>query len=159
MIRWGCLVGGPLIAVACYALLPAAYRDAHDNLVPFDTAGRATLSVMAWMALWWLSEAIDISATALLPLALFPLLGVGGIGTIAAPYANPLIFLFMGGFLLALSMQRWGLDRRIALLTLRIVGSRPGSMVAGRTHDASGSWVTRASVTHLRKTKLVWQSS
>ena len=52
-------------------------------------------------------------------------------GDAAAPYADKLIFLFMGGFILALSMQRWGMDRRIALITLRLVGTRPASMVAG----------------------------
>src|SRR5690606_14479964 len=77
------------------------------------------------------SEAIDISATALLPIALFPLLGVATIGEATAPYARDLVFLFLGGFLLALAMQRWGLDRRIALSTLRLVGTRPAGMIGG----------------------------
>ncbi len=83
------------------------------------------------MAIWWLTEAIDISATALLPLAAFPTFGVASMRDTAAPYAHPLIFLFMGGFLLALSMQRWQLDRRIALLTLSFVGTRPTRMIGG----------------------------
>jgi sodium-dependent dicarboxylate transporter 2/3/5 len=86
---------------------------------------------MVWMAVWWLTEAIPISATALLPLVVFPLFGAATMEKAAAPYADPLIFLFMGGFLIALSMQRWGLDRRIALNTLRLVGTRPTHMIAG----------------------------
>ena len=86
---------------------------------------------MVWMATWWLTEAIDISATALLPLVLLPLFGAASMKQATQPYAHPLIFLFMGGFLIALSMRRWGLDKRVALNTLRLVGTRPANMVAG----------------------------
>ncbi|MCA9506429.1 MAG: DASS family sodium-coupled anion symporter, partial [Myxococcales bacterium] len=96
-----------------------------------DPAGRATAAVALWMAIWWLGESIPIHATALLPLALFPLLGVATPVEAAAPYAHPLIFLFMGGFMLALAMQRSGLHRRFALATLAAVGDRPANMVAG----------------------------
>lgn len=131
-LRWAGLFAGPLLAVLCYALLPAEYRPAPGrDPVAFTAAGRVTLAVMAWMAVWWLTEAIDISATALLPLVLLPALRALGIDDAARPYAHPLIFLFLGGFLLALAMQRWGLDRRIALVTLRLVGDRPMGIVAG----------------------------
>ena len=83
------------------------------------------------MAVWWLTEATDLAATALLPLVMLPLFGAATIRAAAAPYANELIFLFMGGFLLSLSMQRWGLHRRIALSTLRLVGTRPTRVVGG----------------------------
>ncbi len=129
-IQWAGLVAGPLLAGLCYLLLPAEYT-AEGQAVEFSPAGRATLAVMVWMATWWLSEAIHISATALLPLVLFPALGVATIDAAAAPYANPLIYLFFGGFMLALSMQRWGLDKRIALLTLRLVGTHPLGMIFG----------------------------
>jgi sodium-dependent dicarboxylate transporter 2/3/5 len=94
-------------------------------------AGPATAAIAVWMATWWLTEALPIYATALLPLALFPLAGVGTIRETAAPYAHELIFLFMGGFMLALAMQRSGLHRRFALMTLRLVGDRPRNMVGG----------------------------
>ncbi len=129
--QWIGLLGGPVLAVIVYALLPASYADAAGEMVAFNTAGRATLAVMTLMAVWWLTEAIDISATALLPIALFPLLGVADIKATTSPYGSDIIFLFMGGFLLALSMQRWGLDKRIALITLRLVGTRPPMMIAG----------------------------
>ncbi len=125
------LIAGPLLAGVCYLLLPESYSDATGTLIEFTTPGRVTLAVMTWMAVWWLTEAIDISATALLPIALLPTLGAATIGEATAPFADKLIFLFLGGFLLALSMQRWGLDRRIALITLRFTGDRPASIVAG----------------------------
>jgi sodium-dependent dicarboxylate transporter 2/3/5 len=130
-IQWAGLLGGPLLAALCYVLLPTEYTGESEQPVLFSAAGRATLAVMTWMAVWWLTEAIHISATALLPLVLFPMFGIATIADAAAPYANPLIFLFFGGFMLALSMQRWGLDRRIALMTLRMAGPQPIAMIAG----------------------------
>ncbi len=139
VIQLSGLVGGPAGAVILFLLLPERFVDAGGSEAAFTAAGRATLAVMLWLAVWWLTEAIDIAATALLPLAAFPIIGITGAGKsaaaamkeAAAPYADPLIFLFLGGFLLALSMQRWGLGKRIALLTLRLVGTKPANMVGG----------------------------
>ena len=75
------------------------------------------------MAILWITEAIPIPATGLLPLALFPLLGVGSIEETAAAYANPILFVLLGGFLLAASMERWGLHRRLALSMIRRTGT------------------------------------
>ena len=90
-----------------------------------------TAAVGSLMAVWWITEALPISATALVPLVLFPLLGIADIDGAAAPYANPLIFLFMGGFLLAQAMQAWRLHRRVALGIVQWVGTRPGSIIIG----------------------------
>lgn len=75
---------------------------------------KATAAIAVLMGVWWMTEAIPLAATALVPLAAFPLLGVGTIQQASAPYASPTIFLFMGGFVLALAMQRWKLHRRTA---------------------------------------------
>jgi sodium-dependent dicarboxylate transporter 2/3/5 len=99
----------------------------------------AGLGAAAWrvaaagvlMATWWVTEAIPIPATALLPLALFPLLGVADIRDAAAPFANPIIYLFLGGFLIARAMDATGLPRRIALSSIRLLGARPRSIIAG----------------------------
>ncbi|MDQ7040707.1 MAG: DASS family sodium-coupled anion symporter [Rhodothermus sp.] len=90
-----------------------------------------TAAVSLWMAVWWITEAIPIPATALLPIVLYPVLGIRTIGEATAPYAHPIIFLFMGGFLLAQAMQRWRLHRRLALHLIRRIGTRPARLVLG----------------------------
>ncbi|HEX6200800.1 MAG TPA: DASS family sodium-coupled anion symporter [Thermoanaerobaculia bacterium] len=112
--------------LAVFALLLAL--PAPEGL---SAAGWRAAAVGALMAVWWMSEALPIAATALLPIALFPLLGVAPVDDAASPYANPLIFLFLGGFLIALGMQRWDLHRRIALTIIRAVGTRPRRIVGG----------------------------
>lgn len=125
------LVAGPLAGLVVAFSLPDAYPDAAGAMVPFTAAGRATAAIAVWMATWWLTEAIAIYATALIPLVALPLAGAASMKAAAAPYAHELIFLFMGGFLLALSMERWGLHRRIALTTLRLVGDSATRIVGG----------------------------
>lgn len=93
--------------------------------------GWRTAGVAALMAVWWICEPIPIPATSLLPMALFPLLGIVDMRGAAAPYAHPIIYLFFGGFLLALAMERWGLHRRIALGLIGVMGTRPTRIVAG----------------------------
>jgi sodium-dependent dicarboxylate transporter 2/3/5 len=117
----------------------------------------ATLSSEGWrvaavgvlMAVFWVSEALPLPVTALLPLALFPLLGVAGIKAAAAPYANPVIFLFMGGFVVALAMERWQLHERIALFVLRFVGDRMDYLVGGFmvATAALSMWVSNTATT------------
>ena len=99
---------------------------------------RLTAATAVLMAIWWMTEAVPIPATALLPLIIFPVLvpaeesdGGVSVDTIGASYGNNVIFLFMGGFMLALAMQRWNLHRRIALLVLSLMGSKPAALIAG----------------------------
>lgn len=91
----------------------------------------ACVGLALLMATWWSTEAIPIPATSLLPLALVPALGIGGMSETAASYANPIIYLFLGGFLLGIAMQRWNLHRRIALHVLRLVGHKPCQQIGG----------------------------
>jgi len=90
-----------------------------------------TAAVGCLMIIWWVTEAIPIPVTALLPLLLLPILGVNNIKDAAVPYANPLIFLFMGGFILALTLERWDLHRRIALHIIVRVGTGPRTLIFG----------------------------
>lgn len=89
----------------------------------------AALGVL--MATWWISEAIPIPVTGLMPIVALPLLGVASIGQATAAYANPLIYLFLGGFMIALAMQRWQLHRRIALAIIAMVGTSPRAIILG----------------------------
>jgi len=124
------LLAGPLLAVLVYFALPHG-----DSLL--SHAGKSTAAIGTLMAVWWMTEAVPLEATSLLPLVLLPLLGVYGIGKegafqkAATPYANSSIFLFLGGFLIALAVERWGLHRRVALLTVLVVGTQPIRIVAG----------------------------
>lgn len=90
-----------------------------------------TLALAWWMACWWLTEAVPISVTALLPILLIPLLGVSPIKTAAAPYAHPLVMLFMGGFIIGIAMQRHQLHRRIALHIVHRAGHSDVLLVGG----------------------------
>lgn len=94
-------------------------------------AAWGTTAVAALMAIWWITEVIPIAATALLPIALFPLLDVMPVADAAAPFANPIIYLFMGGFMLALALEKCGLHRRIAMGIISRVGTRPANLIAG----------------------------
>lgn len=96
-----------------------------------DLTAWKTAAVGALMAVWWITEAIPIAATALVPLVLFPVLGIADIDAAARPYANPLIFLFLGGFIIAQAMQVWRLHRRIALGIVNWVGVNPSSIIVG----------------------------
>jgi solute carrier family 13 (sodium-dependent dicarboxylate transporter), member 2/3/5 len=112
-------------------------------------AGWSTAAVAMLMAIWWITEVVPISVTALIPLLLFPIMGIADIGQTAVPYANPMIFLFMGGFILAISMQEWGLHRRVALNIIKIVGSRPLSIIAGFMISTAimSMWVSNTAAT------------
>jgi len=131
LIRRVGLVAGPVLALVCYLALPSEFADGTGKVVPFLHPGRATLAMLVWMALWWMTEAVDIEVTALLPIVAFPLAGIMSIEEAAAPYSSSVVYLFLGGFVLALAIQRCGLDRRIAFLTLRLVGTTPGRLVGG----------------------------
>lgn len=114
---------GPLLALAVYFLLP------EDPALTADA--RSVAAVATLIAIWWMTEALPLAVTSLLPLVLLPLTGAVQVSAAAAPYASPIVFLFMGGFVIALSLQRWNLHRRIALLVLRAVGTKPRTIVLG----------------------------
>ncbi len=116
------LFGGPLVAAAMLLAGPPG---------ELSIAAWQVAALTALMATWWVTEAVPLAATALLPAIALPLLGVQSPEAAMAPYANPMIFLFLGGFLIAMAIQRWGLHRRIALLILAATGGRDDLLVAG----------------------------
>jgi sodium-dependent dicarboxylate transporter 2/3/5 len=88
-------------------------------------------AIAALMAVWWITEAVPLAATSLIPLILFPLFGLLEADEIASSYINSIIFLFLGGFMIALSMERWGLHKRIALRIITLFGGSPVSIIIG----------------------------
>lgn len=110
---------------------------------------RVVAAVATLMAIWWMTEAIPLSVTSLLPIILFPLLTNRTVAEATAPYANPIVFLFLGGFLLAIAMQKVNLHRRIALLTLRAVGTHPRQIILGMMISTAflSMWVSNTATT------------
>ena len=107
------------------------------------------LGVAAIMATWWVSEAAPLAVTSLLPLVLIPSLGIAGAPEAAAPYANHLVYLFLGGFMIAQAMQRWSLHRRIALRVVLAIGTSPRRIVLGFMGAAAflSMWVSNTATT------------
>lgn len=116
------LVVGALVLLATLVLPPPA---------GLPIAGWRTLGLALMMAIWWSTEPVPMGATALLPPILMPLLGIADIAAATAPYANPLVFLFLGGFLLAAGVKRWGLHRRLAFWAVQAIGTEPRRLVLG----------------------------
>ncbi|MCH7822906.1 MAG: SLC13/DASS family transporter [Proteobacteria bacterium] len=114
-----------------------------------SAAGWTTAAIGVLMATWWATEAVPIAVTALLPLVVFPLLGIASIQDTAAPYSNKVIYLFLGGFIVAFAMQRWDLHRRIALNVLQVAGGNGRSLVGGfmLTSAIISMWVMNTSTT------------
>jgi sodium-dependent dicarboxylate transporter 2/3/5 len=117
----GLILGAVLFAFVLAVPTPA-------GMTP-QTAKAAAVALL--MATWWITEAIPIPATALLPLALYPLLGVMDTRVTARAYGDHNVFLFMGGFFIAMAMQKWNLHRRIALHIVSLVGEGPRTIVLG----------------------------
>ena len=108
-----------------------------------------TAAIFLLMGAWWATEAVPVAVTALVPLALFPLLGIVDIQAAANPYANKTIYLFFGGFLIATAIQKWDLHKRIALFVLENAGSNGASLILGFMLTAAliSMWVMNTATT------------
>lgn len=116
------LIAGPLLFILLM------YLPNPDSL---DPQAWKVISTATWMIVWWITEAVPIPVTALLPMTMLPLLGVFSITESTATYANPIIFLFMGGFLIALAMEKWNLHKRIALTLIKMTGTHANGIILG----------------------------
>lgn len=134
------LILGPALALGLQLLPPP------DGLTP--EAWRV-VSLAALMVAWWVTEAIPISATALLPIAALPLIGAATIKEATAPYADQIVFLFIGGFILAACVERWRLHERIALSIASTAGGRPAALVGGfmLASCAISMWISNTATT------------
>lgn len=134
------LLLGPLVAICLLFLSPPEH---------LSQAGWATAAIGIWMAIWWSTEAVPVAVTALLPLVTFELLGILDLKAAAAPYANPTIYLFMGGFIIATAMQKCGLHRRIAFFILSFVSAGARSIILGFMVVSAllSMWMTNTSTT------------
>lgn len=119
--RIGILLG-PLLFLLIYLVVPVTF---------ISPSAYKVMAIAAWMICWWVTEAVPFPVTALLPLMLFPLLGIMPITQSAMPYANPIIFLFLGGFFLALALEKHRLHERIALTLIRVTGTSGNGIILG----------------------------
>ncbi|GAA6800723.1 SLC13 family permease [Helicobacter pylori] len=129
------LIGGVLIALIIYYALNAQLPHIVEEIPKLNSLNYKAMPIVAGVAvlmgIWWMTEAIDLPATALLPLVLFGVFSVDQFSSVSSSYASPIIFLFMGGFILALSMQKWNLHTRIALSIILLVGTSPRRLILG----------------------------
>ncbi len=115
------LLSGPLLFALTLLLNPFGLDDSANKV----------MACALLMISWWISEALPMPAVALIPLVLFPLMGIAKISEAAAPYANEVVFLFMGGFMIGLGIEKWNLHRRIALSIVQFTGTNGNQIILG----------------------------
>ena len=121
-LYWASLLAGPLVLFLTLVTPPPEGMPQNA----WYMVGIATM-----MAIWWVSEVVPIPVTSLLPIVLVPVLGIASVGQTTAPFAHPTIYLFFGGFMLGMAMERWNLHKRIALHIMLRTGVRPDRQIAG----------------------------
>jgi len=134
------LIAGPVLGLAVL-LAPVP-----DGLTP---DAWTVVALAAWMASWWATEAIPVPATSLLPIIVLPLAGVSGLADATRPFAEPVIFLLLGGFIMAMAMQKWNLHTRIALNIVARSGEHPAGLILGFMVAAAllSMWISNTATT------------
>ncbi len=140
MIKQLKILAGPLLGLLVYFLFPEVDASQYisedfkgtlpQNLAESNIMAKAA-GVATWIAVWWILEAVNIYYTALLPVFVFPFLGVMPVTEVAPLYMKEVIFLFVGGFLIAFGLERWNLHKRIALRIILLVGATPARILFG----------------------------
>lgn len=110
---------------------PALFLIVQASSSTMPPAALDMLSITLWMAIWWIFEVVPIAVTALLPIVLFPLTGAVDLSTTTASFGHKYIFLYMGGFILAIAIEKWNLHKRIALHIIRIIGTNVSKIILG----------------------------
>ncbi len=113
---------GPIIAL---------FFSLFMDISPGNKAVTHMAGIAIWMSIWWISEAVNLGITAMIPVLMLPLLGIAEVKTVAQQYTDSIIFLFFGGFMIAFAIEKWGLHKRIALKILSIVGTSPRNVLLG----------------------------
>ena len=121
LVNWLSFLSGPVLFLLVLLINPFGLEPIARNV----------LAVAALMIVWWVTEAIPMPAVSILPLVLFPLMGISNIKETAAPYANEVIFLFMGGFMIGLAIEKWNLHKRIALSIVQFTGTKGNRIILG----------------------------
>lgn len=135
----GLIAGPAMFFMILYFFHPSGLSD----------AGKSVLAGTFWVGIWWITEAIPIPATSLLPIIIFPLTGALKITTTTESYGNIMVFLFMGGFMIALSMEKWNLHKRIALTIIHLVGTNTRNIILGFMLSSAllSMWISNTATT------------
>ncbi len=133
-------IAGPVVAAAVWWM-------ASGQGLPDDAT--RILAAAVWMLVWWIAEAVPLGVTSVLPMVLFPAMGIASIAETTAPYGSHYVFLFMGGFLIALALERWDLHKRFALSVLAMAGGNPRWLIAGfmAATAALSMWISNTATT------------
>ncbi|MEP2447601.1 MAG: DASS family sodium-coupled anion symporter [Balneola sp.] len=131
------LISGPVLFTLCVLI------------GDFDNVQVRMIGVVFWMLSWWITSVVPIAVTALLPIILFPMLGILELRETTINYANPVIYLFFGGFVLGLAIEKWGLHRRIALNIMKLAGDKPSRVILGCMLATSllSMWISNTATT------------
>lgn len=134
------IIAGPVLASVLWLFF---------DLQPGSPKVTYMAGVAVWMATWWFTEAVDLAVTALLPMILLPVFGLGDAKTVAQQYTDSIIFLFLGGFMLAFAIEKWDLHKRIAIKILSVVGTKPSSILLGVMLSAYliSNWISNTATT------------
>lgn len=131
---------GPLVAAVVWGI-------GRNQGLPIEAI--RVLAAAAWMLIWWIAEAVPLGVTSVLPMVLFPAMGISTVAETTAPYGSHYVFLFMGGFLIALALERWNLHKRFALSVLVLAGGNPRWLIAGfmAATAALSMWISNTATT------------
>lgn len=143
------LLSGPVLAAVVFTLAPDSQEHGLMGRTETAFAARFCLAVAVWMAIWWITEAVPLALTALIPIFTFPLLQIRPFLEIAKSYFHPIVILFLGGFIISIALQKWRLDRRFALFVLRIFGTSQHALVGGMMIATAGlsMWISNTATT------------
>ncbi len=134
------IVAGPLVAALMWLFV---------DLQPGEPKVTFMAGIAVWMAIWWFTEAVGLAVTALLPVLLMPILGIADAKLVANQYTDSIIFLFIGGFMIAFAIEKWDLHKRIAVKILSVVGTKPSSILLGVMLSAYliSNWISNTATT------------
>lgn len=130
-IRLLFLCAGPLLAVVLYLWVPDSVVKPDGSLLELGVAGRVTAGMAGWMVLWWITETIPLYVTALIPMIILPFTGQENFELAAESYGHRMIFLALGGFVLAAALEKWHLHKRFAHFVIGLCGTGPRHIIAG----------------------------
>ena len=130
-MRYALILAGPILGLIIYLLVPEQAIRSDGSILELGQAGKVTAGMTAWIALWWMTEVVPLYITALIPLIGLSFTGTMGLDRISVSYGHRIVFLALGGFMLAAAIEKWHLHKRFSLFVLKFCGTRPRNIIGG----------------------------